>query len=75
MKAKLNGIELISESNADLKSGDYTTVLKVSIGFDNDIEIVCYKELSVLHNNSQSGAEVDAQREAKAMEYIDSLNN
>ena len=53
---------------------DYKVIITLSLKCSNEIVPVFSKDIEVVHSNSQTGFEVDEQREHEIQNFLQSIN-
>lgn len=70
----LLGYDVVESKTDEL--GNYTTVITIGCGLSNIPGVTWNMVLPIItHNNSQTGEEVDSQRETVIQEFIAQLNS
>ena len=71
---EFNGFSVENEENVNTENNNYKCTLIISCKIEK-LGLIWNIELISISNNSQTGEEVDTQRENEAMEYINTLNS
>lgn len=71
---ELKSVRCINESTTD-DNGEYVGQIEAIYNIVGDTTIEMKKLFDVISNNSQTGTEVDIQRQNVALEYINNLTN